>query len=222
MVLPVALGAAFIGLALVAHRAMNGTMLDHAVLEWLLAHRRDGLTTAAVVVTTVGSPLAMTVLALIACAALWWRHSVATGLIVAATLGTAYGMSTTTKVLVGAHRPPPSVQLLLEHDPSYPSGHVTGTVALLGILAVVIGVGRRAAIRRALAAGVAIAALAVAVTRLYLGVHWLTDVAGGVLLGGIAVALGSVVNQKVRQASGSEVISGSSTGRRGPAARHRQ
>lgn len=48
MVLPVALGAAFIGLALVAHRAMNGTMLDHAVLEWLLAHRRDGVPIAAV------------------------------------------------------------------------------------------------------------------------------------------------------------------------------
>jgi undecaprenyl-diphosphatase len=81
--------------------------------------------------------------------------------------------------------------LLLEVDPSYPSGHVTGTLALVGIVAVVIGRGRSPAIRAALAVAVVAATALVALTRLYLGVHWLTDVAGGSLLGGAAVLAGS-------------------------------
>jgi undecaprenyl-diphosphatase len=109
-----------------------------------------------------------------------------------ATLAVATGVSTVTKEIVGAQRPPGAVQLLREVDPSFPSGHVTGSLALLGIVGVVLSRGRRRVIRFALASAVAVATVAVALTRLYLGVHWLTDVGGGLLLGGAAVLVGSV------------------------------
>jgi membrane-associated phospholipid phosphatase len=187
------LGVAFVVLAVVAHQAEYGTAIDHAVLYWLVEGRRGAITSVAVGVTNAGSPAAMFCLALIACVVLWWRSSIATATVVALTLASAYGLSTATKAIVGAHRPPRAVQLMFETDPSYPSGHVTGTVALVGILAVVIGTGRDIATRAALAAVVALLVIAVAVTRLYLGVHWLTDVLGGVLLGGIAIALASAM-----------------------------
>lgn len=182
----------FVDLGVGAHVATHGTAVDHSLLAWVLDHRRGWLTTVAIAITTVGSPVAMGMFAVVAAAVLWRRRAPMYGLIVVGTLGVASGLSTLTKVIVGAHRPPVSDQLLLEVDPSYPSGHVTGTLALCGIVAIAYGRGRSAAVRMALASGTFIATAAVACTRLYLGVHWLTDVAGGLLLGGAAVIIGSI------------------------------
>jgi membrane-associated phospholipid phosphatase len=183
----------FVGLAIVAHSARHGTAFDHAELGWMIARRCGWLTTMAIIVTNAGSPVAVGLLAAMAAALLWWRwRSKVSAMVVVATLAVATAVSTMTKVVVGAQRPPGAVQLLREVDPSFPSGHVTGTLALLGVGAVVLSRGRRRAIRVALAAAVAVSTVAVAFTRLYLGVHWLTDVCGGLLLGGAAVLAGSV------------------------------
>jgi membrane-associated phospholipid phosphatase len=198
----------FVFLAIVARRAQHGTALDHSVLGWMIDHRRDWLTTVAIIITNAGSPVAVGLLAALAAALLWWRlRSPMSAVVVVATLAVATGVSTMTKVVVGAERPPSGVQLLREVDPSFPSGHVTGTLALLGIGAYIVGRGRRLVIRVALAFAVAVATAAVALTRLYLGVHWLTDISGGLLLGGAAVLAGSVALDTVGRA-------GSESGRR--------
>jgi membrane-associated phospholipid phosphatase len=186
----------FVGLAVVAHRAQHGTALDHSVLGWMIDHRRDWLTTVAIIITNAGSPVAVGLLAALVAALLWWhRRSPTSAVVVVATLAVATGLSTVTKVVVGAERPPSGVQLLSEVDPSFPSGHVTGTLALVGIVAFVVGRGRRLVVRVALASTVLVATAAVALTRLYLGVHWLTDIGGGLLLGGAAVLAGSACSE---------------------------
>lgn len=186
------LAVAFACLAVVAHDAANGTAWDHSLTGWMMEHRHGWLTTAAITITNAGSPVAMTLLALLATVLLWWRQSsVSSGFVVIATLATASGMSTLTKAVVGAHRPPPSVQLVVEVSPSFPSGHVTGTMALAGMLAIVVGRNRGTATRVFLVCVVAVVTVLIALTRLYLGVHWLSDVLGGALLGSVAVILGS-------------------------------
>jgi undecaprenyl-diphosphatase len=186
----VVLLAGFLGLAFVAHSAHSGTAFDHCVLDWFVAHRQAWLTTIAIVVTDIGSPAAIVVLAFVASALIWWRMRATVDAIVAlGTVGLASVVSTVTKIVVGSERPPAATQLLAETDHSFPSGHVTGTVALLGILAVVLG--QRWGRTPQLLGLTAVAGLIVAATRLYLGVHWLSDVVGGALLGSAAVLLGS-------------------------------
>ena len=194
------LAVTFSGLAVVSHTAWTGTAADHSVLSWMIEHRQRWITVLAIVITNAGSPVAMSLLALLAACLLWWRQSsLKSSLLVIATLAAAAATSTLMKAVVGAQRPPRSAQLITEVDPSFPSGHVTGTVALLGMIAVVVGRNRGLATRLALACVVTMVTVVIALTRLYLGVHWLTDIAGGVLLGGAAVILGTLCLAAVTQ-----------------------
>lgn len=67
--------------------------------------------------------------------------------------------------------------------PSFPSGHSSWTAAFLAAAALVLsrGTGRRT--RAALAGAAAGLAVAMAATRVLLGVHWLSDVIAGLALG---------------------------------------
>lgn len=184
------LALAFGGLAVVAHHAEAGTAVDHWVLSWMIEHRQRWLTTVAIVITDAGSPVAMTLLAFSAAGLLWWRQSSPrSAVVVIATMAVATATSTLTKFVVDAHRPPEAVRLIPEVDPSFPSGHVTGAVTLLGMLAFVVGRHRGTAVRLALVFAATTLTTAIAATRLYLGVHWLIDVSGGLLLGGVAVVI---------------------------------
>lgn len=105
-----------------------------------------------------------------------------------------------------AHRQPP--RSLLEADGpsitqlfsggelagnSFPSGHVLRAVVVYGLLAFVI---RRLATSprlRSLASVIAVVIVAlVSFDRLYLDVHWESDVIGGLLLGAIALLAGTI------------------------------
>lgn len=197
--------ALFVALSLVAHHAVSGTAVDHTVLNAMIAHRSAALTAWALTVTTLFSPVGTGSLAVLAAALLWWRLGTPRpALLVLATLAGAAAASTLTKLLVGAHRPPPTVQLIAEADHAFPSGHVTGTVALLGALTVVVGHHSGRPARVVMAAATAVAAVAVGFTRLYIGVHWATDVAGGLLLGTAAVVLAHLTARRMIEPAGTD------------------
>lgn len=72
---------------------------------------------------------------------------------------------------------------------AFPSGHVTLSTVLYGFLAVLIASDMTPSRRWLPYAAVAPIITAVAVSRLYLGAHWLSDVLGGLMLGIAGVAL---------------------------------
>jgi membrane-associated phospholipid phosphatase len=98
----------------------------------------------------------------------------------------------------------PSVSELFEGGVgagSFPSGHMMRAVIVYGLLAFVVRRLSPSPIVRALAAPVAIVIIAlVAIDRLYLDVHWESDVIGGVLLGAIALLAGIVWLDRPRKA----------------------
>ncbi len=87
------------------------------------------------------------------------------------------------KLLVRRDRPPISPPLHPGTGYSYPSGHTAAAAATYAALALLLGRGCRWPVRFLLALAAAAVTLDVALSRVLLGVHWLTDVVGGAMLG---------------------------------------
>jgi membrane-associated phospholipid phosphatase len=90
----------------------------------------------------------------------------------------------------------PSLTQLVEGSSainSFPSGHMVRAVVVYGLLAFVVRRLSPSPLIRRLAIPIAILLIVlVAFDRLYLDVHWETDVVGGLLLGAIALLAGTV------------------------------
>lgn len=189
-----ALAAGFAAVTLAVARIPADAGVDQAVLDWFVAQRRDWLTPLLVAATHASGRQAVAVAALLAAALLWWRRrSLLAAAVVAGTCAAAGFIGVAVKHLAGVDRPPPAVHVVAKAGPAFPSGHVTYSLALLGILAVVIGAGRSTRVRAALAVAVAGITGLIGATRLYLGVHWFTDVIGGVLLALTVIGSGALV-----------------------------
>ena len=89
---------------------------------------------------------------------------------------------------VQAHLPPgaarPLAPLAPEKTYSFPSGHATMSTLFFGAAAaLVLHISRNRVLRGAALALATLIVLSVSYTRIYLGVHWTSDVAAGILIG---------------------------------------
>jgi undecaprenyl-diphosphatase len=159
---------------------------DSSLSRWLADRRGEELNDVTAVTSGVGGTLTVTVLAVlaVAAAALVWRRWREPMLVAVAVAGEV-GIFLVVTMLVDRERPP--VGHLDEAPPtsSFPSGHTAATVALWGALAVLASARARSAVVRGLFLTLAVVLpVLVASSRLYRGMHFMTDVLGGFLLGG--------------------------------------
>lgn len=194
----VALGwSPLLGLDHVAVLAAHATVLAH-----------PGLLSTARVVTDLGGPLAVDVVTAVVAVALLAGRRVRPALYLVVVRVLELGVETGTKHLLG--RPRPNLPNPVDHASgfSFPSGHAAGSAAVYGALLVLVLVttGRTTRpiaadsgsvavqpvlrLRVVVVAGLVVAGLvvvvlvaAVAASRVLLGVHYPSDVTGGVLLG---------------------------------------
>jgi membrane-associated phospholipid phosphatase len=157
---------------------------DLQVVRDVAAQRSPTETAIAHVLSRLGSSLLIGPLALACCIALYRKAGPAGALYVAASTAGAVVIFNVDKLLVGRPRPPVAHLEAAMHS-SFPSGHATLSAAFYVALVTVVASrweSRPRAVGLLTAAVLLVAGIAA--SRVYLGVHYPTDVAAGVLLGG--------------------------------------
>jgi membrane protein DedA with SNARE-associated domain/membrane-associated phospholipid phosphatase len=173
----------------------NIYVIDAPVVSFLADHRSENMTTAMTAVTHIGGGLIVT--AVLTTAAIGSvarsRRDPRWGAFFTATLVGAIGIDNVVKAIVD--RPRPDIGSVIDvTGSSFPSGHASAAAALCAALAYALS--RGTSWQRAVAiwaVAVSVASL-VGFSRVYLGVHWPTDVLGGLLLGSgwvVVVATGT-------------------------------
>jgi undecaprenyl-diphosphatase len=197
------LAAIVLGLADGATEGNGLASIDPPVWRWMIEHRSPGLTTAAKVVTEVGSTLAMSILAVTAVIYLFWRGRRGDAALVAVVAAGAGALVRFGKATVGRDRPPANLRLVAETNESFPSGHALASAAIVGVLLVVFvpSIGRHW-VRAGVIGAALLFVLCIGLSRLYLGVHWATDVLGGWVTGLAWLMLCLTVRQVWRQTRG--------------------
>ena len=136
-------------------------------------------------VSAAGGPTSWRALTAVVAVALFWRRRRRAAALVAVTMAGAAMLSGGAKAVVG--RPRPVVAVVVDQAPgkSFPSGHALTSFVAAGRLVLLLWPACSAR-QRVLLLGVAtLLVAAIGFSRLALGVHFLTDVLGGWLMGGL-------------------------------------
>ena len=198
---------------------------DSSLSRWFAAHRSKDLNQVTHYTTDLAETPTIALLALlvVAGAALVWRRWREPLLVAIAVAGEVLLFLIVT-LLVDRPRPPVKHLDAAPPTSSFPSGHTAAAIALYGAVAVLASErARSAALRWLLVAIGVLVPLVVALSRVYRGMHYTTDVLGGMILGATwlfvttkAIRLG-VLHRQLREGAQGRLRDG----RRGVTARDR-
>ena len=178
------LASAVGGFAAVAvELVVRGTVwFDAVVFSWLARIETPTLTTAMRGVTLLGDGTTLLILSALGVVLCWSKgHRRAALLIVAAGVGAAV-LTTGLKLAFTRERPESSLRLVLASSYAFPSGHSMASAACYGAFAVTLGQ-RLPGLRLLALVSSAALVLLVGFSRVYLRVHFPSDVLAGWLLG---------------------------------------
>ena len=161
------------------------TNFDLALTTWIRAHTTplgDRIFTA---VSLIGSPISMAAVGMIGAVIIVMRRKwLELAAWVAGFMGAGV-LAYILKIVIQRPRPVGATAFLHGDSFSFPSGHALGSLVGYGMLAYVIGSNwvTTARGRFRLVIGTAVLVVAIGISRLYLGVHYFSDVVGGYAVG---------------------------------------
>ena len=166
-------------------------VLDHPVASFVAAHRSGALSTVMREASSAGSPVVLAAVTaaagvLVGIIGRGWGPVLVAGVTVAGT----GGFTIVLKEVLSRSRPPLTEALAATDGYAFPSAHAATAAAAFGILAYLCAARLRSwAARVAVWAGAATLTALVGISRVYLGVHWTTDVIGGWTFGVLWLAV---------------------------------
>ena len=158
---------------------------DLAAAAWIHARVTPSGLRVFQIIADIGSPIAVSLLVVAMTIWCWRRRErvLAIG-VVAICVGEAL-LDAVLKMVIRRNRPEFGASFLHGQSFSFPSGHAFGSIVAYGLLAYLLIAfyhpARRA--RRVIHAGVSALVVAIGVSRIYLGVHYPSDVIGGFAAG---------------------------------------
>lgn len=173
---------------------------DTAVHDTAALARSDGSTRLFVTMTLIGTPVGMAIVTLVVSALLTMRKHATWAVYLLVTGGVGGLLNLVLKGFFERARPDLAEALRRAQGYSFPSGHAMGSTIVfcaLGYLAF-----RSLHDWRTRAAALAFAAtmaIAISASRIYLGVHWISDVAAGMAAGLIWFATTTVAYETFRR-----------------------
>lgn len=159
--------------------------LDDSILRWMAAHQSPLATTAALELTALGTGTVVIMMTVVSgmFLALTGQRKPAL-LLVAATIG---GLALNLLLKLHYHRPRPHIFPWATNvvSSSFPSGHAMNAVIVYGTIAYLAArLSRRWSLRVATQLLAVVVIVGICTSRVYLGVHYPSDVLGGAIVGG--------------------------------------
>jgi membrane-associated phospholipid phosphatase len=179
------------------------TRTDERLAVWLHGRATEPLTDVFRAITRLGNFITLFAVTLVAVVIFWRRRErIDAAFVALAALG-AQVLSTGMKLGFRRDRPFFPDPLATESTFSFPSGHALVSLAVYGSIALVLARRLTSRIQRALLLGAtALLVIAIGFSRLYLGVHFLSDVLAGYAAGAAWLAfLYVVLEVRARYAS---------------------
>lgn len=160
-------------------------IIDTAVNAFMQSIETPVLTMVSKTIAPIFDPIVLIVLSLIIAPYIYIKSSRRNGVLFGVVIVVSGGLIMALKQTFERMRPLNA--LLPELSSSFPSGHATMAVVFFGLL-VHLFVSKRYKIHGIVIVGLMV--LIVGLSRVYLRVHWLTDILGGFVFGGIILAVG--------------------------------
>lgn len=175
----------------IAYQVMTHGILLHyndAVYFFFRSLRTDVVDKVMIPITFLGEKRPMMVLVLAVGAILFIKRYFRAAAFWLANGALIFGLAGITKIALHIHRPF-GTKGALAHGWSFPSGHTSLSIAILGFLALLLAQELPRLARKYIYWFTVCLVCIIALSRLYLGAHWLSDVLGGFFLGLASMSL---------------------------------
>jgi undecaprenyl-diphosphatase len=165
---------------------------DQAIQSWVHGFSRPMLTNVMRALSWIGAPFTLAPAVALAAGLLWWRGLKHDAVLVTAAAAGAVALDEVMKLHFKRLRPDVPWAFMQEHSFSFPSGHSVLAFVLYGVFVYKTQDKLHSNwAKAALMVAAFLLVVGIGVSRVYLGVHYPSDVAGGYFVG--AVWLGAVI-----------------------------
>ena len=153
---------------------------DQAIHTWFGHERQPAMTVLFWTATTLGGPAGLAVIVPVAAAILLVRKERASAIFLLVTASSGAILNLVLKTIFARTRPDLATALTVARWYSFPSGHAMGSYITFGALAYIALREPWPWVARSAALAIALTMIVlVGLSRVYLGVHWTSDIAGG-------------------------------------------